>query len=281
VVVGSDLVLTWFSVVPVPSLGLLLGRDWLDGVGCVLSFAKKVMRVDHLSGRLISLHQILAGHFALPLVPRQWPVPGALKWRRVGLDGVLELQMSHHAWLQRKLHAESFYMPTPNHEHEHLVTEQSVMLADVRFSGLDASSRCHHLLHDALVQEMNTSQSSEIRDPPPTSASHEPARSGTQVCRKMASLHASRPRKSSMACPWNFALAAAAACLAMSATAVSSSGHYERLGQPSFTDAGSWSNLKALRSKDQDRQVDDLRGTSRLLLASGSPGSAASSNASC
>ena len=111
-VVGTDLVLTWISVVPVPSLGLLLGRDWLDGIGCVLSFAKKVMRADHLRGRLINLHQILARHFALPLVPRQWPAPGALKWRRVGLDGVLELQISHHVWLHRKLHAESFVAPT-------------------------------------------------------------------------------------------------------------------------------------------------------------------------
>ena len=34
--VGEDLVLTWVSVVPVASLGLLLGRDWLDSIGCVL-----------------------------------------------------------------------------------------------------------------------------------------------------------------------------------------------------------------------------------------------------
>ena len=74
--VGEDLVLTWVSVVPVASLGLLLGRDWLDSIGCVLSFAKKVMRADHLSGKHIGLHQLVAGHFALRLIPKTWPEPG-------------------------------------------------------------------------------------------------------------------------------------------------------------------------------------------------------------
>ena len=47
-VIGTDLVLIWVSIIPVESLGLglLLGRDWLEGVGCVLSFSKKIMRAD-------------------------------------------------------------------------------------------------------------------------------------------------------------------------------------------------------------------------------------------
>ena len=41
-VVGSSLLLVWVSVVAVPSLGLLLGRDFLDAVGAVLSFSQTV-----------------------------------------------------------------------------------------------------------------------------------------------------------------------------------------------------------------------------------------------
>ena len=42
-VVGSSLLLVWMSVVAVPSLGLLLGRDFLDAVGAVLSFSRKLL----------------------------------------------------------------------------------------------------------------------------------------------------------------------------------------------------------------------------------------------
>ena len=104
-VVGPDLVLTWASIIPVKSLGLLLGRDWLDGIGCVLSFAKRIMRADHLSGHHIPLKQLAAGHFALRLIPSEWPIPGKMRWRRVGQDGVVARQISHHEWLQRKLMA--------------------------------------------------------------------------------------------------------------------------------------------------------------------------------
>ena len=88
--------------------------------------------------------------------------------------------------------------------------------------------------------------------------------------RQMASPSAARSRKSPMARPWNLALAAAAAFLALSAAALSSSGHFEKLGQPAVADVGGWSNLQAMRAKGQKGQVDDLRSTSRLLLASGS-----------
>ena len=47
--VGNTLVCVWTSVVHVPSLGLLLGRDFLDGVGAVLSFSRRVLRADHLA----------------------------------------------------------------------------------------------------------------------------------------------------------------------------------------------------------------------------------------
>lgn len=54
-VVGKNLVCVWTLVVQVPSLGLLLGRDFLDGIGVVLTLSRRVLRADHLDGALIPL----------------------------------------------------------------------------------------------------------------------------------------------------------------------------------------------------------------------------------
>ena len=58
--VGSSLLTVWVSVVDVPSLGLLLGRDFLDAIGAVLSFSRKMLRADLLDGSLVPLRQIAA-----------------------------------------------------------------------------------------------------------------------------------------------------------------------------------------------------------------------------
>ena len=46
VMVGNNLLAVWVSVVKVPSLGLLLGRAFLDGTGDVISFTKQKLRPD-------------------------------------------------------------------------------------------------------------------------------------------------------------------------------------------------------------------------------------------
>ena len=143
-VVGTDLVLTWVSIIPVGSLGLLLGRDWLDGVGCVLSFSKRVMRADHLSGHHIPLKQLAAGHFALRLIPSEWPIPGKMRWRRVGQDGVVALQISHSDWLQRKLLA---VQSLSTNSHEHLLSEHSVCAAKLVGVSFDDGSCFDDLAH--------------------------------------------------------------------------------------------------------------------------------------
>ena len=173
-VIGTDLILTWVSVVPVASLGLLLGRDWLDSIGCVLSFAKKMLRADHLSGRLIHLHQLTAGHFALRLVPSTWPSPGALRWRRVGLDGVVALQLSHQEWMKRKLDALSQFSLRSKHSHEHLLSEHSLHAADVSLIGLPTQSSTSL---DDLAQKMSTFQGSS--PDPTTSPTTSPGRGPT------------------------------------------------------------------------------------------------------
>lgn len=103
IMVGNSLVCVWISVVQVPSLGLLLGRDFLDGIGTVLNFSRKLMRAEYLDGQSIQLRQLSAGHFALRLPPAHWPAPGPERWRRVGQDGVVELQCLGKDWIQRKL----------------------------------------------------------------------------------------------------------------------------------------------------------------------------------
>ena len=143
--IGDVLLCVWVSVVDVPSLGLLLGRDFLDSIGAVVSFARKMMRADLLSTPLVKLQQIAAGHFALRLAPSTWASPGAHRWRRVGQDGVVEIQVSAQEWLQRKLTA---HVVSGKAEHEHLVTEQSCKAADLSHSGLVAKP------HDAASQNL-------------------------------------------------------------------------------------------------------------------------------
>jgi len=101
--IGDVLLCVWVSVVDVPSLGLLLGRDFLDSIGAVVSFARKMMRAGLLNTPMVKLRQIAASRFALRLAPSTWTSPGAHHWRRVGQDGVVEIQVSAQEWLQRKM----------------------------------------------------------------------------------------------------------------------------------------------------------------------------------
>ena len=90
-VVGGGIICFWTSVVPVASLGLLLGRDFLEAVGAVMDFSRRALRCDHLDGIETPLNQLAAGHYALRLLPDRWRGLGAQKWRRFGLDGIVEV----------------------------------------------------------------------------------------------------------------------------------------------------------------------------------------------
>lgn len=120
-VVGNNLVVVWVSVVEVPSLGLLLGRDFLDGIGAVLNFRSKELIAEYLDGDVIALRQLAAGHSALAIAPAAWPTPGRTRWRTFGQDGVLEFQMSSNKSLQCKL---DFGKKSFVGAHERMVTEQ-------------------------------------------------------------------------------------------------------------------------------------------------------------
>ena len=87
-----------------------------------VTFWTPLVHADLLNTPLVKLQQIAAGHFALRLAPSTWTSPGAHRWRRVGQDGVVEIQVSAQEFLQRKLTA---HVVSGKAEHEHLVTEQS------------------------------------------------------------------------------------------------------------------------------------------------------------
>ncbi|CAE7790137.1 Mfsd6 [Symbiodinium sp. CCMP2592] len=100
--VGDTLILVWTSVVEVPSLGLLLGRDFLEGIGGVISFTRTPLRADYLDGKRIPLKQLTAGHLYLEILPA---IPLNLpnrRWRRQGVDGVIEVEVSVCEWCRRR-----------------------------------------------------------------------------------------------------------------------------------------------------------------------------------
>ena len=160
-------ILFWTSVVDVPSLGLLLGRDFLTGVGGVLSFTQRLLRCDHLGSALVPLRQMAAGHFLLELIPACWPRPACGRWRRVGLDGVLELQLSAHEWIQRKLGGYSFFKP---HTSEHFLTGHGVLAASVEHSGLSSKPEAGSDLH-TLAREIMKGANSLVSTTTTTSPS--------------------------------------------------------------------------------------------------------------
>ena len=89
-IVGDSLVLVWTSVVEVESLGLLLGRDFLEAIGGVMSFTRRAIRADHLDGKRIPLRQLAAGHFYLDIFPGKAIDVGQGRWTRQGQDGFLK-----------------------------------------------------------------------------------------------------------------------------------------------------------------------------------------------
>ena len=124
-VICEQIILIWISVVPINSLGCLLGRDFLDAVGGILSFADRTLECSFLGTPPQRLGQMQAGHFILPLQPQQWPRLDGSRWRKVGLDGIIELQLNPRAWLKRRIHEGSVGHPVVSHDH--MLTESSLI----------------------------------------------------------------------------------------------------------------------------------------------------------
>ena len=100
--VGDSLILVWTSVVEVGALGLLLGRDFLEAIGGVISFTRRALRADHLDGRRVPLKQLAAGHLYLDMFPALRLEISEKRWKRQGVDGVIEVQVSNFEWCRRR-----------------------------------------------------------------------------------------------------------------------------------------------------------------------------------
>lgn len=220
--IGNSLLTVWVSTVPVDSLGLLLGRDFLDAVGAVINFSRRMMRADLLDGSLVPLRQLAAGHFALQLAPKAWPSPGALRWRKVGLDDVVEIQVSTKDWLARKLEAHSL---SRKPVHEHLVTEQSVKAAAWPSRGISAQLRgaSQTVAHSAQTPRSASNRSAgttSLQKPLVRRSSNSHANQGREDPRSMAKIPPSTSRSRHLARPWHPLVVAAAAISATLAGAL-------------------------------------------------------------
>ena len=100
----------------VRSLGLLLGRDFLEAVGGAISFSRRALRADHLDCRRIPLRQLSAGHFYIELLPKTLSEDLGRRWTRQGADGALEVQVSCAEWARRRAAAVKPASATSTHE---------------------------------------------------------------------------------------------------------------------------------------------------------------------
>lgn len=258
-VVGGTLIVFWTSVVQVPSLGLLLGRDFLDAVGAVLNFARRALRCDHLDSSIIQLRQLTAGHFMLPLIPDVWKRPEALKWRRIGQDGIVEIQVSGAEWVRRRLIAKGIE-PRSN-LHEHLVTEQSFMAADIKFSGLDVSTgdlihnnsgilndKSDNFVGQPSVQATMPSAKRNCAPSSTSSSSRIPPQHGAVRSRisiegsgSVDAVRFAPRRKSRLAHSWSALVVAAAALPSISSLSLSNSRDNRSLEAPGGFNGAQWS----------------------------------------
>ena len=92
ITVGGSVVCVWTSVVEVRSLGLLLGRDFLEAVGGAISFSRRALLPKTLSEDL------------------------GRRWTRQGADGALEVQVSCAEWARRRAAAVKPASATSTHE---------------------------------------------------------------------------------------------------------------------------------------------------------------------
>lgn len=240
--IGDTLFVFWTSVVDVPSLGLLFGRDFLDGVGAVLNFNRRLLRCDRLGTSCIPLRQMSAGHFLLDIIPKTWSRPGSAKWRKFGQDGVVEMQMSASDWVLQKFGHSNNVFPK---EHEHLLTENSILAANLANSGLKQCSTDRTALV-ALARDVMTtvSERSPIRTSTsrPTRAttltSSVPTRSDGSAkqakgCQRLASGGSQNGRPRILAHPGLVALAAAAAWASLGASSIPSNWQRPAVACPS------------------------------------------------
>ncbi|CAE7881426.1 agaA, partial [Symbiodinium necroappetens] len=129
--VADEMVLVWVSSVPVATLGLLLGRDFLDAVAGVLDFAERTLLCRAFNSKRAAVKQLSAGHLALPLIPEVWPDLCSPRWRKLGPDNVIETRLDCKAWARQLMKTPSRAAASSvsgGDSHSHNMTEASLAL---------------------------------------------------------------------------------------------------------------------------------------------------------
>lgn len=123
--IGETLVLIWVSLVPIGTLGCLIGRDFLEAIGAMIDFTKRTMVCSTIASKMLNLKQMAAGHFILEMLPpkQQWGRPPQNRWRRIGQDGIVEIQMSRKEWARHCFMEKSKHVNLES-GHEHQLTEK-------------------------------------------------------------------------------------------------------------------------------------------------------------
>ncbi|CAE7358421.1 agaA [Symbiodinium sp. CCMP2456] len=129
--VADEMVLVRVSSVPVATLGLLLGRDFLDAVAGVLDFAERTLLCRAFNSKRAAVKQLSAGHLALPLIPEVWPDLCSPRWRKLGPDNVIETRLDCKAWARQLMKTPSRAAASSvsgGDSHSHNMTEASLAL---------------------------------------------------------------------------------------------------------------------------------------------------------
>ena len=265
--IGDVLVCFNVSIVPVPSLGLLLGRDFLETLGATMDFSRKIIKFDFIGSAAIHLKQLTAGHYLLPLLPQAWKRVGPQRWRKFGIDGVVELQLSTRKWLDQKLGGR---IPQGQQStHEHYLTERS----------LKASLAVHNLVDvdghntddvfpavQAVVQETCMTCPAATSFTTPSSTTSLTSRSSARSCREcltvthgfstqrqrspqVAKTGAQNGRKIPLAPFWVALMACAASWSATSTVSVPSCRQPGPVAEASNYDGGEWHSASRGASK--------------------------------
>ena len=223
--VDKTLIMFWVSLVPVSTLGCLIGRDFLEAIGAILDFSQRTLTCAHIQSSLLQLRQMVAGHFMLELLPRHFedwgaiPKSSGLRWRRCGQDGVLELLFSRMQWLHYRLKHSS--VQSIQAEKEHLVVESSILACHFSYlKGITAVQATSTLPTPMWPRARASTCRSKSHSRRPHA--RKPRRKLQRGCgAKMASHGGSHSRSSLVAFPWHSALALAATWIAILAMPLS------------------------------------------------------------
>ena len=273
-IIGNSIVLFWVSLVPVNTLGCLIGRDFLEAVGAVLDFARRTLTCTHIESGLLMLQQMVAGHFMLELLPTLqagWSPLTQMsggRWRPVGQDGVVELYFNRVQWLQYKITIRSCG-GMRQVEKEHLLVESSLLASHYSFlrsSSEESTSTLPPSTTSARASSPHLQRSCQLPSAHGRESAQAVRRSDRGLEMEQAVQASSRP--STMARSWHLVVALAAAWHSVFALSISQCQELWGLGSSGGVHEGS--EELAGSPFGQSLEADESVGFGGLFVPKGS-----------